>query len=689
MSQPPVALDARLQRIQKARDAFFSRGEAPHGLLERALVRSWERCRQAGLESAAPESGGNIIEGHLLAQAQERCNALVRHARSIMEHMHEQIRHTGSIVLLSNEQGLLLHSVGDADFIERAGRIALQPGANWEEGIRGTNAVGTAIAERSPVEVIGGEHFLERHMFLTCSAVPLVDPHGELLGVLDISGDARSYQRHTLGLARMSASLVEKRLFEAEFAGELLLCFHTRPEYVGSIGEGVAAVAQDGRILAINASGLDILGLRRDEATRCHCSMLFETSLGMLIDRARRDPGALNVFTLLNGAQLYVQLRGNLPPPAVAPRFGNAAPLRGSRPRLPAVDENRTPALTLDSLATGDPRLQLSIDRARRVLGRDIPILIQGESGAGKEMFAKAIHNSGPRGSGPFVALNCAAIPENLIESELFGYQGGAFTGARKEGAVGKIQQAHGGTLFLDEIGDMPLALQARLLRVLQERCVTPLGGNRTVPVDISLVCATHRHLKEEVARRTFREDLYYRLNGLSVTLPPLRDRTDLQRLVEILIGNESDGRPIHLSESAMQAFAHYDWPGNIRQLNNVIRVAIALLDDEETVITEAQLPEELIEHSQLHGGASLSASAPQPHTAPVRATATAIPPAASPAPAQADAPPPYSTEAGSLEEIERRAIQQALEAHGGNISAAARMLGVSRNTLYRKLGRL
>jgi len=661
MVQISTPLEARGLRSQRAREAFFTLGEAPHGLVERALLRSWERCRRAGLDAHAINQYGGVIEGARLAEAHERYQALITHSRSIMEHVHEQIRHSGSVVILANDEGLVLHAVGDADFVDRAGQVALQPGAHWEEGQRGTNAIGTALTERCPVEVVGAEHFLERNSFLTCSAVPLLDPQGNIIGVLDISGDARGYQQHTMGLARMSASLVEKRLFESEYARELLVCFHTRPGYIGSLGEGVAAVAQDGRILAINAAGLDILGLRRDEATRCHCSMLFDASLGTLIDRARQDAQAISSFTLLNGHQLYVRLRGNLPSQIVAPRSAERVTGRSTRQGPSARGE--TAPITLDSLATGDARLQLAIDRTRRVLGRDIPILIQGESGAGKEMFAKAIHNSGPRSAAPFVALNCAAIPENLIESELFGYQGGAFTGARKEGAVGKIQQAHGGTLFLDEIGDMPLNLQARLLRVLQERCVTPLGGSRTIPVDISLVCATHRRLKEEVASRRFREDLYYRLNGLAVTLPALRERTDLHQLVDILIRGEAVGRPIRVCAEAHEAFARYDWPGNIRQLYNVIRVAIALLDDDEETITAAQLPEELFcDLPETGGDCSLTlVMAPQ-------------------------APP---NESGSLEEIERLAVRRALDSQGGNISAAARLLGVSRNTLYRKLGRL
>lgn len=321
-----------------------------------------------------------------------------------------------------------------------------------------------------------------------------------------------------------------------------------------------------------------------------------------------------------------------------------------------------------DTLNTGDPVMQQAISRARRLLGRDIPLIIQGNSGVGKELFAKAFHHESPRANGPFVALNCAAIPENLIEAELFGYAGGAFTGARKEGAMGKIQQAHGGTLFLDEIGDMPLNLQSRLLRVLQERIVTPLGGRREFAVDIALICATHRKLRDEVAAGRFREDLYYRLNGLSITLPALRERQDLGFLIHQLIREETASQqhpsPVGISNEAMNTLLAYHWPGNLRQLSNVIRLACVLLEEGEQRISENHLPEEVFE----------------------RVAAMPI----GPVPLYArDGSDLIPVNGKNLKEIGDLAARQTLASVSGNISAAARLLGVSRNTLYRKLGRL
>ncbi|UCV27415.1 sigma-54-dependent Fis family transcriptional regulator [Ferribacterium limneticum] len=663
MGQIQLLAEVHGQRLQQARQLFFDQGTLPEGLVDPLILRSWERCRRFGLAELSLTPATEAMDRVALKTEQDRNRYLLMQGRPIMEHVFEQIRDSGSMVILADANGLLLETVGDPEFVNRADRVALSAGASWDENLRGTNAIGTALSEEAPVAVLGGEHFIEHNGFLTCCASPIFGPDGRLIGVLDISGDYRSHQRHTLGLVRLSSAIVEKRLFESIHARDILVCFHSRPDYLGSPKEGIAAVSPDGQVLAINRNGTDILGIRQVDAVRRDFSMVFENNLSALVDRLRHNPQGTCEINV-GGKVINIQLRGQLPPLAVAGRVFDEPPAQRA-PRRPEASGSATPTLTLDTLNTGDPRMQAAIDRARRMLGRDIPILIQGESGAGKEMFAKGFHNSGPRRDAPFVALNCASIPETLIESELFGYQGGAFTGARKEGAPGKIQQAHGGTLFLDEIGDMPLNLQARLLRVLQERCVTPLGSTRSIQVDISLVCATHRKLREEVARGSFREDLYYRLNGMSVTLPALRERTDIRSMVAKLAAVEiaARGGPVSFSEGALRAIEQYGWPGNIRQLFNVIRVAIALLDDDETLITESHLPEELFESSPL---------------APTSSAPVYDPWAAAPLEG-----------ANSMDAISRQAAMRALESAGGNISSAARQLGISRNTLYRKLGRM
>ena len=665
MGQLQQSAEGHGARLKLAREIFFNQGDLPEGLVDPLVLRSWERCRRFGLAESGFIPASDSLDRVALKTELDRQRNLIAVSRPIMEHVFEQIRESSSMVILADANGLLLHTLGDPDFVSRADRVTLSPGASWDENRRGTNAIGTALAEEGYAAILGAEHFLEHNSFLTCCASPIFGPDGRLLGVIDISGDYRNQQRHTLGLVRLSSQIVERRLFEHTHSRDILVCFHPNGEYLGSPKEGMAAVSPDGQILAINRAGLDLLGIRRVEAVRRDFSMVFETNLSGLIDRLRPDSQALSEISV-NGGRFQVQLRGQIPASTFSGRIFDDTSIAARPPRRQEGAPNSL--LTLDTLNAGDPQFQSAIARARRILGKDIPILIQGESGAGKEMFAKAFHNSGTRRSGPFIALNCAAIPETLIESELFGYQGGAFTGARKEGAPGKIQQAHGGTLFLDEIGDMPLNLQARLLRVLQERSITPLGSCRAVQVDISLVCATHRRLREEVARGSFREDLYYRLNGLCVTLPALRERNDLRILADALVrGEVGTNSAVRFSEAAMRAMERYPWPGNIRQLSNVIRVALALLDEHETVITENHLPEELFELKSDSPGSAASGSEAQAGTSFG----------------------PTGEGSRSLEEIGRQAALRALDTVGGNISAAARQLGISRNTLYRKLGRL
>ncbi|MDR3380536.1 sigma-54-dependent Fis family transcriptional regulator, partial [Cupriavidus basilensis] len=319
-------------------------------------------------------------------------------------------------------------------------------------------------------------------------------------------------------------------------------------------------------------------------------------------------------------------------------------------------------------LACGDPRMDAQVRLATRVIARNVPILLHGETGSGKDVFANALHAASPAAPGAFVAINCASLPESLIESELFGYRAGAFTGAQREGRRGKILQADGGTLFLDEIGDMPMALQARLLRVLEERRVTPLGSETSARVDFQLISASHRNLAELVHDGRFREDLFYRLSGVELRLPPLRERTDRLALIHAILAEEAGPQetPPTLAPDAEQALMRYDWPGNLRQLRYVLRTAVALCDGAR--LTSRQLPPEVAQGAQRSArrgrGAGASAEASKP--------------------AQQSLPP-----FNAIQLNERKTILELLETHRWNVSTVARALRVSRNTLYRKMHQL
>jgi sigma-54 dependent transcriptional regulator, acetoin dehydrogenase operon transcriptional activator AcoR len=626
------------------------------GTVPEQQLRMIEKSRQRSLSYGLKENDAPDFS-HLgqadLALLKEQNRALCSYALPVMDSLYEQIVHTHSMVILTDIRGLVLHTVGDDDFLEKADKVAIRPGAAWSERSKGTNAIGTAIAEGMPTLVHGNEHYLNANHFLTCSAAPIYDQQGEMLGVLDVTGDHRSYQRHTMALVRMSAQMIENQLFSAAAGNAITLHFHSRPELIGTLMEGIAAFTPGGRFLSANRAAMFQLGLPL-AALRTHTfSSLFNLPVSTLVDHYRMAaPGFLDL-RLHNGARVSARAELRLDSKLL---LHAPSPTEQGTPRAPAATKpqvrQRPPRL--HELGTGDAKIAAAIDKLNKVLDRDITILLTGETGTGKDLFAQAIHQASAHAHGPFIAVNCASIPETLIESELFGYEDGAFTGARKDGSPGKILQASGGTLFLDEIGDMPLALQGRLLRVLQERSVVPLGGTREIAVNISLVCATNRKLHDLIAAGRFREDLYYRINGLVVKLPPLRERSDLESLIRRMIAAEGKGANYTIAPDVMQQFRRYAWPGNLRQLSNLLRTAVAMAGDKREIRLE-HLSDDFLEERA--GPASQQRE-------------EAVPPA----------------DAAKLAASQVAAIRRALAAHQGNISATAKTLGISRNTIYRKL---
>jgi len=624
------------------------------------IAISHQRSEQFGLN---PDSRPDFtpVSGTDLSYLVEQNRLLYSHAVPAMETLYQQIANTHNMVLLTDAQGVIVHSLGDADFLEKANRVALTPGVAWSEESKGTNAIGTAIAERAPTTVHADQHFLSANHFLTCSAAPITDHRGNVVGVLDVSGDRRSFHKHTMALVRMSALMIENQMFAATFENAITLHFHTRPEFIGTLMEGIASFSPGGRFLAANRNGLFQLGLSYPALQAHTFSSLFGLPVSALYDHYRTAAPGLLDLCMHNG----VRVRGR----AELRLTNGVHVLTGAFDDAPQMAVPQPPVKTtvrrlsgLRYLNTGDPQLEQVIEKVNRVLGRDVPIMIMGETGTGKELLAQAIHNDSPRAQGPFVAVNCASIPETLIESELFGYEDGAFTGARKKGAVGKILQANGGTLFLDEIGDMPYPLQARLLRVLQERMVTPLGSGKSIPVNVEVICATNHNLRRRIAEGLFREDLYYRLNGLVVKLPPLRERTDLETVVKKILSSETESGATHtISDEVLRLFKRHKWPGNFRQLTNLLRTAAIMAGDEEEIGLR-HMPDDFLDDI---------AETPEA------------------APASAPAAQRMIASGANLEEMELAAILKSLETNGGNVSATARALGVSRNTIYRKLPHL
>ena len=624
--------------LRQARQRLLEGIDTPVAAINERVTRSWRRSMAAGLAPFHPHAPDNLPHPEL-----RRVLALHRdllgHSQPVMEYLFEQVRHSHSMVVLANRHGVLMHTLGDADFLGKAERVALLAGASWHEEQRGTNAIGTALAESCGIEIHGPEHYMARNDFLTCAAAPILSATGELLGILDISGDQRSHHPHTLGLVNTAARMIENRLLASHSPHLVRLHLHRQPEGIGTLAEGIVALSEDGWIMGANRQGLELLGLATSDIGATPITRVLDTRLDALLARSQQRPHEPVALHRRSGEPLFAQVQ---------------APLRQKTLPSPAPAAATTaPADALQQLDTGDTAWRLAADKARRVVGKSIPLLLCGESGVGKELFAQAVHDSSPRRHRPLVAINCAAIPEHLIEAELFGYSPGAFTGARKEGSPGRIREADGGTLFLDEIGDMPLLMQTRLLRVLQERQVTPLGSGQPVKVDFALICATHQPLREAAEDGRFRSDLYYRINGLTLTLPPLRARSDFDALTTRLLHTLGAAPGVRLAPEVQTRLAAYPWPGNLRQYASALRTALALLDAGELVVDWQHLPDDLVDAVR--------------HSPAV------------PAPAAV---------AGEkkLADISRAAIQQAVQDSRGNLSAAARQLGISRQTLYRKL---
>jgi sigma-54 dependent transcriptional regulator, acetoin dehydrogenase operon transcriptional activator AcoR len=646
--------------MMRARSANHSHADLIGNLIRRhgreppipEVVRSsWSRC----LDSYALDPGETrrpiSVDPADLQARRERLGVLLGIARLEMEALGELIQHSEYSIMLTDRDGVILSYIGDSGFSATARRCGFREGVMWGEREMGTNGMGTCLTARRPVVIHRMDHFLAQNTQLTCSAAPIFDMRGELLAALDISGASFNPQSHTLALVGMAAQNVENRTLLSACRDMHVVRFHRCAEFVSTPGEGVLAFDDQGVITGVNRAALALLG-QRDHGVVCgqRVDRVLDTSVASLLQLAgqRGFPAqALNCRTSERRWFAAVHAPASQPPRTqVAMGAGTAAD--AARPAAVRA--------SLECLHSADPIVTHNVEVLQRVLDRDISVLLLGETGTGKGYCARAVHAASNRADRPFVTVNCAAIPEALIESELFGHKPGAFTGASREGGMGRILQANGGTLFLDEIGDMPVALQSRLLNVIEDREVMPLGGNKVVSVDVRVISATQHNPLDMIAAGHFREDLYYRLNGITVRLPPLRQRTDVAELIHKLLKNESGAGPaIAIEPALIERLVRHSWPGNVRQLRNVLRTMLALRTSER--LTLAEFNEEWLAYGATE---------------------------------QAAGEPGRASEDGEdvLSEAERDALRRVLESCQWNVSAAAARLHISRRTIYRKIHR-
>jgi transcriptional regulator of acetoin/glycerol metabolism len=612
---------------------------------------SWSRCLNNFALDPYETRHPNTVERVDLQARRERLGVLLSIARIEMEALGKLMKHSEYSIMLTDRDGVILSYLGDTGFSATARRCGFREGVMWSEREMGTNGMGTCLTARRPVLIHRTDHFLTQNTQLTCSGAPIFDMRGEMLAALDISGASPGPQLHTLALVDMAAQNVENRTLLSACKEFHVVRFHRCAEFVSTPGEGVLAFDDQGLIKGANRAALKLLGHRDHEAV---CGQPVDRILDTSLAALMRLTGQRAYAEALSGKLAQRRWFATVHAPvgaARAPQLAVAASVQADG-GAPAAEVRGT----LDCLYSADPTMRHSVEILRRVIDRDISVLLLGETGTGKGYCARAIHNTSNRADKPFVTVNCAAIPETLIESELFGHKAGAFTGATREGGVGRILQANGGTLFLDEIGDMPLGLQTRLLNVIEDREVMPLGGAKVVSVDVRVISATQHHPLDLIARGQFREDLYYRLNGITVRLPPLRQRTDGAELIRKLLLTESGGASLEIEAPLLERLLTHSWPGNVRQLRNVLRTMLALRSAER--LTLADFNEEWL------AGA-----------------------AAQPGRGEAAAPAEHESDS-VLSDAEREALRRMLETCQWNVSEAAARLHISRRTIYRKIHR-
>jgi len=614
-------------RVQQARELFDEGRDVPSQWVRDEVMRSWLRSREYGL-SPVDQVLSNAMSCSELPHIRDRHQELMRYAEPEMHRLFRSLGSAGWVLACLERGGRSIRYLGNDSPHYKVLGSALSAGVDLSEGVAGTNGPGCALLEHRPTVVCGNEHFLHELRGLSCVAVPIFDPSGKLIGALNAS---KPYDGRPVGVLEsvaLTTRAVENRMVE-DLSGALVLAIHFRPELTDSPMRGLIHFCEDGEVLGANPSArqmLDLDGLEQSQGSVC-----FADLFSCHPDEVRRSQHHPVEVECHNGSRLYLRAESR-----------DLAPVAAT-----AIPEIKQPSLLPPFFA--DVTMTPLFEKAGRAFQHGVPILINGETGTGKEVLARWLHATGPTSKGAFVAVNCSAIPAGLIESELFGYAEGAFTGARRGGAKGKFEEASGGTLFLDEIGDMPVEFQARLLRVLQERTVVRLGEERARPVSFSLICATHRNLDELMEEGGFRDDLYYRINGLRVLLPALRERADLDAMIDHLLGlaTKPEASPV-LTHQARRLLKNHAWKGNIRELQQALNLGKAL--SSEGVIDVDHLPDEI-----------------KANSLPTEASAA---------------------NAGMLVAAEREAVLAALEKHKNNVSAAARELGITRATLYRKIKR-
>ena len=631
---------------------FIETGKINTHFIRKEIAESWKRCVfEYKLNPYASKRPIRLSQEEISERRQKNA-ILMDSAKPFLQVLESAVKGSGFIITLADKDGYVLEVLGDEEILKMAASNNYLPGCRRTEDEVGTNAIGLSLYLKRPIQITGCEHFNVNHHSWTCSSSPIFSLEKELLGAITLSGKSIGVHQHTLGMVISASQAIENKIGEKRFSQEKDSLSSYLDYLLDSISEGIIAIKEDGKITHINRIAEKMFDISK--------VTVMGKSLKAVVDI---DPHVWKEIlgdSRISDQEVSVNLLGkpiffilSTRPIFLSGKIVGKILILTEKQRVYQLIQKFTGGnarFTFDDIIGGNPQFLRQIEFAKIASKTESRILLIGESGTGKELFAQAIHNASKRKNGPFVPISCAAVPRELIEAELFGYKEGAFTGSRKGGQIGKFELADKGTLFLDEISSMPLEMQAKILRVLQENEVVRLGDNQPRKVDVRVIAATNKDLLEEVQNRNFREDLYFRLNVVEIAIPPLRDRIEDLRLLSqyilkrIAMRLEMDS--LKVSEEAFRLLKAYHWPGNVRELENYLERASITCGD--GIIEPKHLPSRLSNNSTPKNN--------------------------------------HSSEVRGLKEEEKSLIVKALKECKGNISESARKLHISRSTMHRKI---
>lgn len=645
-----------VQAIRRERERFLQEGRADKKVVRPVILESWERSKKLGIDSNKKLSIS--LKSEELIKRLKDNQKLIKISSPLLGILASSVRGSGFRIDLTDKDACILKQWGDYESLENARKLGAFPGVCKSERLAGTNAIALAHFLKIPIQLIGPEHYNVRLHQWTCSAAPIKDIFGNILGIINMTGNYRLVHKHTLGMVIATAKAIENQLRQNEISEKLEIENEYMEATIEASLNALLIIDENNIIVRVNKIGEEILGLPAEAVLNHRCGDIFGTdnpfsevlTTGIEIQEEE-------ILLRINGREkvFYSTVKPILTEyhhkaKGVIAFLGEIKSIRKFVKRYSAPKAR----FTFEDLIGKDKNFMETVNMAKKIANSDVKILLEGETGTGKELFAHAIHNFSSRRNKPFVAINCAAIPLELMESELFGYEEGAFTGAKKRGLIGKIELAEGGTLFLDEISSMPLSIQGKFLRVLEAGIITRIGGRREIVTDVRIVSSTNKDLWGEIKNGNFREDLFYRINLATIKIPPLRERKDdIPLLVEYFYKRKFCNNQVDISliikDKALQILLSYYWLGNIRELENVIERALLFSSGDKIKVKD--LPVYLTQRADKEVDIDSNASRIK-----------------------------------KLEDLEKEATIKAIKVTNGNITLAAKQLGIARNTLYAKL---